>query len=782
MKATTPALTTAPPPAPQRRHHEKGRDCNNDLSPRNKSGGDRLSMQRKGDGAGLREELDPILHFQGFERDGFREGLNGGKNTATVAEESVQRDGGAHQDPGVEPRADEADTERAKQLLESARRHLDRAKHTMARSEARRHSAAVDRKGEGSHTRAVESGATESSLAAPNSQRPTRPRRGASNADSCAGASDTGVHPRRRAAPSPHQWLNSSTQGTMAPTLRPSKSPGVGGMSTDVALENNGNDEAMTAKILAHVPRVSPCPDLPHHGNRADLQQSDDVSRSPRREAKKAQPKGKQDKDGDPDRAGYSVRRPVPKMAPTADGHVPPTPPNAAGFKADGERLGKCTVMPPPVGSSEHPLHEGHPNVASKGHPEATGFHSVQTRSDPSTGRESITAADDLGLTRSHSYPNVISGMVAVSLQDAGVGIVPVQVSGATGDPSLRRSDSQYSQQSQPSQFNNETDFSTQDVRSDNADHSWADALSKEPDIGMFTLAYMHNDVNVLRKYAIKMLLMATIFSQFAIFGALAWLPTHYTFLPYGPSTLLANLTACPGDATWYNRWVACGIGFIYVSKAIFLTIQKSRAFGFSFNDFWSFLRSLAAPKRDDRGKYVIKEGKNGGFIQLLLLLDRLMNSWYVLMVYFFNIFLVFNTQKAVDMVLNSVAMEFIIELDEKAKKSYLELFKINGEQWSAENAKTIRRGWIYVINFVRFSTPLIAVFFLFEILTCPIFLPVCKPEAEHYLESFEDFTKNKALNEVAEKYLESCCIQCDDHESCDDHDLSWWDYLGSLK
>lgn len=71
-------------------------------------------------------------------------------------------------------------------------------------------------------------------------------------------------------------------------------------------------------------------------------------------------------------------------------------------------------------------------------------------------------------------------------------------------------------------------------------------------------------------------------------------------------------------------------------------------------------------------------DSESRGAIRLYISMDRCMNLVYESLVYLLNLWIVFVTHEPLDMVLNALALEFILQLDNEIKPMYLKAFPPN--------------------------------------------------------------------------------------------------------
>jgi hypothetical protein len=107
----------------------------------------------------------------------------------------------------------------------------------------------------------------------------------------------------------------------------------------------------------------------------------------------------------------------------------------------------------------------------------------------------------------------------------------------------------------------------------------------------------------------------------------------------------------CPSSADGISRAVAFALGCIYQVRIMLL------------------LGSKQCEPVD-----VVQE-RSTRLLRFLLKCDSFMNIIYELCVYFINLWIVFFTSDPLEMVLNALALEFVLQLDDVAKEKYIAIF-----------------------------------------------------------------------------------------------------------
>ena len=115
------------------------------------------------------------------------------------------------------------------------------------------------------------------------------------------------------------------------------------------------------------------------------------------------------------------------------------------------------------------------------------------------------------------------------------------------------------------------------------------------------------------------------------------------------------------------------------------------------------------------------------------LFLDGLMDTWYELVVYAINLFIVFVTPDALDMVLNSLAFEFILQLDDVVKEKYITIHAKNHDnlikkyEASFEFTREAMTTSYPTRKVLNYHVPTAIVTYILPPLAL-VFLPACKP------------------------------------------------------
>lgn len=125
------------------------------------------------------------------------------------------------------------------------------------------------------------------------------------------------------------------------------------------------------------------------------------------------------------------------------------------------------------------------------------------------------------------------------------------------------------------------------------------------------------------------------------------------------------DLGACPDLAVPVNpaKLIMCAIACVYTSRTMTQFIKKAKL---SANN--SVMKT-----RGHRSALARRTGFAGlGVLHIkYMIYDDFMNTFYVSMVYLLNLWLVFTTDEPIEMVLNSLAMEFLMNIDSEFTKTF---------------------------------------------------------------------------------------------------------------
>lgn len=191
----------------------------------------------------------------------------------------------------------------------------------------------------------------------------------------------------------------------------------------------------------------------------------------------------------------------------------------------------------------------------------------------------------------------------------------------------------------------------------DQEKEAYRDYIAEHSDVGLITLFFMHtpedvtNSVPCFNNKCVKGFFRC--YTRFLL-GLVIVVQLVIPIFVFVDKERDYDEGTCPKTADNANRALAFFVGAIYLTKLTFLFVRKLQEGG------------NAAPLKEDR---------KGGILQLYVECDRFMNIVYESVVYLLNMWIVFITPEALDMVLNSLAMEFILQLDDEVKTIYIKIF-----------------------------------------------------------------------------------------------------------
>jgi hypothetical protein len=173
--------------------------------------------------------------------------------------------------------------------------------------------------------------------------------------------------------------------------------------------------------------------------------------------------------------------------------------------------------------------------------------------------------------------------------------------------------------------------------------------------------------------------------------------------------------TFCPSTGNCYERAVAFFIGIAYLAKLTFLAVSRTDAAG------------VENP--------VCERNNTSGDLAFWYSLDRFMNFAYQSLVYLINLWIVFLLPDVLDMVLNALAIEYILVLDDQLKKIFLStpIFKPNIKAYrkanneSGFNGQPMRKPPSYFHDLLMISSVIIPMVSAVAALAASIYLPTCK-------------------------------------------------------
>ena len=202
---------------------------------------------------------------------------------------------------------------------------------------------------------------------------------------------------------------------------------------------------------------------------------------------------------------------------------------------------------------------------------------------------------------------------------------------------------------------------------------------------------------------------VAVVFAQLGVFMSLGFLSL------FNQKELLMAEGWCPSTADLSTRIIMLCIAGIYVARLRVASIE--------FSD--------ACKHMQKTGSHV---GKFDSVLGLYLMVDLVvMQGSFEAAVYLFNLYLVFKTPEPLEMVLNMLALEFIVKIDNEFKSAFMKMKRkhivgrvkqLNNEPpWEGIQAilRYIMKPMMYLM---RFSFPVATLSALFA---C-FYGPLCKP------------------------------------------------------
>lgn len=182
----------------------------------------------------------------------------------------------------------------------------------------------------------------------------------------------------------------------------------------------------------------------------------------------------------------------------------------------------------------------------------------------------------------------------------------------------------------------------------------WQNFLQSRSNVGLLTIMYMQmqsqgdanaNDNDRALKLRLLRIRLKVCYLLFLVIVAQLMIPVLLLVYSIDNGDVVQF---CPSTADGISRAVAFALGCIYQVRIILLLGSKQ-----------------CEP-------VVVKRGHSTCLLQSSLLFDSFMNIIYELGVYFVNLWIVFVTLDPIDMVLNVLALEFVLQLDDIAKEKYI--------------------------------------------------------------------------------------------------------------
>lgn len=176
----------------------------------------------------------------------------------------------------------------------------------------------------------------------------------------------------------------------------------------------------------------------------------------------------------------------------------------------------------------------------------------------------------------------------------------------------------------------------------------WSEDVLEQTHIGIFTLVYLHRKPRTNE---------AALWTQFLLLSTIVVQVTTPIVLLL---TAIDSYDAenyengkCPSKsikADAKTRVLAFMVGLLYVAKLNFLFAEKT----------------------SQKLKFIRHDADNLRCLRIMVMIDSHMNMTYEGLVYLINLWIVFVTIEPLDMVLNALALEFILQLDDEVKRTYV--------------------------------------------------------------------------------------------------------------
>ncbi len=233
-----------------------------------------------------------------------------------------------------------------------------------------------------------------------------------------------------------------------------------------------------------------------------------------------------------------------------------------------------------------------------------------------------------------------------------------------------------------------------------NLSEKWQKFLKSRSDIGMLTIMYMHGQERGCHECWMIYLLILVLAAQLML-PILLVVYARYTYEIHD---------FCPNFADEVSRVLAFAIACIYQVRIVFMLGSKT-----------------SEPFAE------IKRGRDSVWLSWALSLDGFMNTTYELFVYGMNLFIVFVTPDPLEMVLNALAFESILKLDDVVKAKYISIHAKYHDTIIKEYDATFdftseaTTAAYTTCNVLNYFVPAVIVTYILSPFTM-IYLPLCKP------------------------------------------------------
>jgi ankyrin repeat protein len=172
----------------------------------------------------------------------------------------------------------------------------------------------------------------------------------------------------------------------------------------------------------------------------------------------------------------------------------------------------------------------------------------------------------------------------------------------------------------------------------------WQEFLQSQSGVGMLTIMVVHQRFSYWLEYLITLVLVTQVMIPVLL------------FVDYVHNFIIEQQTFCPRSADSISRSVAFAIGCVYQYRAYYL--MRSR---------------LSEPPIEVKTEKLFKP-----LIRCSLRIDRFLNTYFEVLIYVLNLIIVYLTPEPRDMVLNSLSLEFIQQLDDVVKERYIAAYAKN--------------------------------------------------------------------------------------------------------
>lgn len=285
-------------------------------------------------------------------------------------------------------------------------------------------------------------------------------------------------------------------------------------------------------------------------------------------------------------------------------------------------------------------------------------------------------------------------------------------------------------------------------------------------EFGLLTLAYLHKSPKPAKTYFVRFLLIITYIAQILIpiFLTIHLFETQTAKCAYftdsssssgdqlNYSECFNSYWTCPRSAENVVKVLSFSVCCVYLSRLHVLALKywKKDLQLKIYLLYWAketFIDAIQNPfllcifrtccckdmkRREKNSNQIsnIRVGERGGFIQLWSSIDIYMNTGFESIVYLINIITVASTsQTPLHVIFNSLALEYILTLDDTIKEIYLQTFKIDWVSFYKENTTPEKKigHFIWFLACLCMDLANISVIVvLFYILISFVWLPVC--------------------------------------------------------